>query len=51
TVLEMLNETDNHLHEFYNMINHFQPTIYEFTNEFEQIKSKHEQLYHETKVI
>ncbi|CAF3855305.1 unnamed protein product, partial [Adineta steineri] len=51
TVLEMLNETDNHLHEFYNMINHFQPTIYEFTNEFEQIKSKHEQLYHETKIL
>jgi len=50
TVLEILNENDIHLRELSNMIDHLHPQVFEFTNEFEQIRTKQEQLYVEVKV-
>ncbi len=50
TVLEILNENDIHLRELSNMINHLHPQVFEITNEFEQIRTKQEQLYIEVKV-
>jgi uncharacterized coiled-coil DUF342 family protein len=50
TILEILNENDVHLREFADMINHLQPKISEFLTEFEQIKTKQEELNSEAKV-
>jgi hypothetical protein len=48
--LEILNENDVHLREFADMIDHLQPKITEFLIEFDQIKTKQEQLNHQAKV-
>ena len=48
--MEIINENDVHLREFADMIDHLQPKITEFQIEFEQIKTKQEQLNHQAKV-
>jgi len=48
--LEILNENDVHLREFADMIDHLQPKVSEFLIEFDQIKTKQEQLNQQAKV-
>ncbi|CAF4624817.1 unnamed protein product, partial [Rotaria sp. Silwood2] len=51
TELEILNENDIHLRELADMLDHLQPKISEFISDYEQIKTKQEQLYNEAQTL
>ncbi|CAF1530249.1 unnamed protein product, partial [Rotaria sordida] len=51
TELEVLSENDVHLRELSDMIDHLQPKISEFINDFEQIATKQEQLNNEAQIL
>ena len=51
TVLETLNETEIHLRELADMLDHLQPKIAEFQNDFSRLRTHHDQFHQQAKML